>query len=121
MIYRALADFVFLFHFAYVLFAIFGGLLVLRWRWLMWFHLPALAWAIIVEFFQVPCPLTTLEKRFKELGGEQGYEGGFIEHYVSMILYANITPQFQMMLGVILLVFNLLVYWHVFRRNHSLK
>ena len=116
MIYRFLADLVFVFHFAFVLFAIFGGLLVLRRRWLMWLHLPALIWSAAVEFFQLLCPLTSLENTFKRLGGERGYEGGFIEHYVSMILYADITPEIQMMLGVVLVAFNLLVYSYAFRR-----
>ena len=123
MIYRGFADIVFVLHLCFVLFVIFGGLLALRRRFILWLHLPALAWGILVEFLRLSCPLTNLENLFKELGGERGYEGGFIEYYVSSILYAHITPQFQLMLGVLLLIFNLAVYFYIFRaktRNFNL-
>src|SRR5207253_9123624 len=45
MTYRAAADAVLIAHFAFVLFVVFGGLLVLRWPKLAWIHLPAVAWA----------------------------------------------------------------------------
>ena len=41
MLYGVAAEFVLLLHAAFILFAVAGGLLVLRWRWLMWLHLPA--------------------------------------------------------------------------------
>lgn len=117
MIYRSLADLVLVLHFCFVVFVIFGGLLALRRRWIFWLHLPAVVWGVLVEFFLLPCPLTGLEKWLKELGGGRGYEGGFIEYYVSAILYAHLTPQFQMTLGFLLFSFNLVVYWYVFRRK----
>ena len=120
MIYRSLADLIFILHFCFVLFVIFGGLLALRRRSIIWLHLPALFWGISVEFFQLSCPLTQLEKWFKKLGGEQGYDGGFIEYYISAMLYAKLTPEFQMMLGVLLLTFNLLVYFYIFRKPRFL-
>ena len=121
MIYRSLADLVLILHFCYVIFVIFGGLLILRWKWIIWLHIPAVIWAVFVEFFQLFCPLTTLENRLKELGGEQGYQGGFIEYYVSAILYMPITPQIQIMLGVAVILINLLVYWYVFRPKFYLN
>ena len=121
MIYRSLADLILILHFCFVIFVIFGGLLILRRRWIIWLHLPAVLWAVFVEFFQLFCPLTTLENRLKELGGEQGYQGGFIEYYVSAILYMPITPQIQMMLGAAVILINLLIYWYVFRRRENLN
>ena len=121
MIYRGLADFVLVLHFCFVLFVVFGGLLVLWRRLILWLHLPAVSWGISVEFFQLPCPLTELENWFKQLGGEQGYEGGFIEFYVSALLYAHITPQIQMVLGAALIVFNAMIYFYVFKRMRRLN
>jgi hypothetical protein len=121
MIYRNLADLVFILHFCYVVFVIFGGLLILRWRWIFWIHLPAVIWAVIVEFFQLHCPLTTWENHLKQLGGGQGYEGGFIEYYVSAILYMPITPQIQIMLGVLVILINSVVYSYVFRSRRYLS
>ena len=40
--YRLLADLVVMIHLAFVVFAVLGGLLVLRWRRIAWVHLPAI-------------------------------------------------------------------------------
>ena len=117
MLYRGLADSVFILHFCFVLFAVFGGLLVLRRRAFLYVHLPALIWSVAVELLQLPCPLTRLENLLRALGGDAGYAGGFIEHYVSAILYSSITPQIQMTLGVLLIAFNFFVYRYVFRKT----
>jgi Na+-transporting NADH:ubiquinone oxidoreductase subunit NqrB len=117
MVYRLLADLILILHFCFVLFAIFGGLLVLRWRWMWKFHLPALVWSFLVQYFVWICPLTDWENHFRHLGGEAGYEGGFIEYFISAILYPGIiTPQIHLLLAVSLVVFNLLVYAFLFRR-----
>jgi hypothetical protein len=38
MVYHSLANLVLIIHLAFVLFAVFGGLLVLKWRGLAWVH-----------------------------------------------------------------------------------
>lgn len=116
MIYRLLADITLILHLLFVLFAIFGGLLVLYRRFILWLHLPALVWAIFIEFFQITCPLTTLENYLHALGGESGYAGGFIEHYVSAALYWQMSLETQILLGISLIVFNVFVYFLVFRK-----
>jgi hypothetical protein len=40
MLYRIAADGLVLFHLSFILFVVFGGLLVLKWRCLVWWHLP---------------------------------------------------------------------------------
>lgn len=120
MIFRFLADLILILHFCFVLFAVFGGALILLRRSVLYLHLPAVLWGILVEVFQMPCPLTTLENLLRRLGGETEYAGGFIEHYVSMILYPTITPQFQIFLGILLAATNLLVYSTVIRRNRRI-
>ena len=117
MIYRLLADFTFIAHFCFVLFVVFGGAAVFFRRSLLFFHLPALFWGIFVEFFQLSCPLTTLENYLRHSGGEAGYSGGFVEHYISAILYPSITAQSQIFLGSALILFNLLIYSFVLRRR----
>lgn len=122
MIYRIAADIFLILHFCFVLFVIFGGLLVLYRRRFLWLHLPALLWGILIEFLRLPCPLTTLEKYLTELGGASAYTGDFIEHYISSIIYPNVTPQFITFLGVLLVIFNLIVYYNIFRQtNESVK
>jgi len=118
MLYRVLADAVLVFHLAFVAFAVAGGLLALRWRWVPLVHLPVLAWAAFVEFSGGICPLTPLENGLRAAGGAAGYSGGFVEHYLLPILYpAELTRTVQYVLGAGLVAFNLLVYLLVWRRR----
>jgi len=117
-----LAEAVVLLHFAFVAFAVAGGLLVLRWRRVALLHLPALAWAAFVEFSGRTCPLTPLENALRAASGEAGYAGGFVEHYLLPLLYpADLTRELQWTLGGGLVVFNLAVYgavvWQARRRR----
>jgi hypothetical protein len=121
MIYRILADAVLVFHFAFVIFIIFGGLLVLRRRSILYAHLPALVWGILVQIFLWQCPLTPLENWFRQLGGEAGYSGGFIEHYILMLLYPGIGFWVHILLGLLLLATNLAVYLYVFSHWRRMK
>ncbi|MDB5753418.1 MAG: hypothetical protein JWP65_3839 [Ramlibacter sp.] len=122
MAYRTLADAVVLFHLLFVVFAVAGGLLALRWRWLPLVHLPALGWAAWVEFSGRICPLTPLENALRTAGGAAGYEGGFVENYLLPVLYpAALTRELQWTLGIGLLAFNAAVYaallWRHLRRR----
>jgi hypothetical protein len=116
--YRLLADGVLVVHAAFVLFAVLGGVLLLRWRGAPWLHLPAAAWAVLVTAAGWTCPLTPVENRFRQLGGLAGYEGGFIEHYITSILYPNgLTRPLQVGLGMTALVLNAVVYAYCLRRR----
>ena len=112
------ADAVMAFHFAFIVFALLGSLLVLRWPRLIWLHLPALAWGAYIEISGNLCPLTPLENHFRELAGEGGYYGGFITHYLGPIIYpAGLTRNTQYLALAILVAINLLGYSLVWRRR----
>ena len=112
------ADAVLLFHFAFVVFAALGALLVWRWRWLLWLHLPAVAWAAFVEFSGRVCPLTPLEVELRRLAGQSGYSGDFIEHYIGSLLYpAGLTRQTQIVLGAAVVLINVAMYAATARRH----
>ena len=116
MLYGLLADLVVILHLAFVVFALFGGLLVLWWRRVVWLHLPAIAWAAAVEFGGWICPLTPLEIWLRMQGGESGYSSDFIEHYVLPMLYpADLTQEVQVVLGAVVLTVNLAIYGWVWR------
>ena len=118
MIYRALADLVLVTHLAFAVFTVLGGLLVLRRRSLLWPHLAAVLWGVVIQWANWTCPLTPLESRLREAGGEAGYEGGFVEYYVSMILYPeSLTVELRYLLGLLLIAVNLAVYGYVFSRR----
>lgn len=111
MIYRLLADLVTLTHLAFVVFVVLGGLLLIRWPRLAWLHIPAAVWGAFVEFTGRVCPLTPLEIRLREAGGELGYSGGFVEQYILPLLYpADLTTDIQLLLGAVVVVVNGAVY-----------
>jgi hypothetical protein len=74
-----------------------------------------------ISYVGFTCPLTPLENWLRKLGGRAGYQGGFIEHYVTAALYpAGLTREAQLVLGTAVLALNLVVYWRVvamFRRE----
>jgi hypothetical protein len=114
MLYGLLADLVLVTHLAFVGFVVFGGFLVLRWRRLAWIHVPVALWGAAIVLTGFTCPLTPLENRLLRLGGRAGYQGGFIEHYVTAVLYPDgLTRQAQLLLGAAVLALNLVVYWRV--------
>lgn len=116
--YRLLVDLVVLLHFAFVAFAVLGGLLVLRWPKLAWLHLPAVAWVAYIEFYQHYCPLTPLENRLREQAGLDSYSGGFIDHYLMPVIYPpSLTPDIQLLLGVILVLSYIVIYAVAWRRH----
>jgi hypothetical protein len=118
VLYRALADLVLLFHLAFVVFVVLGGLLVLRRPRLAWLHLPCAAWGVLIEFAGWVCPLTPWEVSLRLRSGEAGYAGGFIAHYVTRALYpAGLTRGVQVLLGAVALLLNVAVYALVVTRR----
>jgi hypothetical protein len=87
MLYRILADGVMVVHFAFIIFVAIGALLAWRWPALVWVHLPALVWGIATVTIGFPCPLTAIEKGSRRLAGSEGYEGGFVDHYLEDVIY----------------------------------
>jgi len=113
-----LADATVLLHFAFVLFVIFGGLLVARRPWLAWLHLPSAAWGAWVELAGWTCPLTPLENWLRREGGGAAYTSSFVERYLLPVLYpASLTAELQWLLGGLVLAVNAAVYVAVLRRR----
>ncbi|HEX7113874.1 MAG TPA: DUF2784 domain-containing protein [Steroidobacter sp.] len=123
MLYSFLADVVLVVHLLFVLFVAVGALVLLRWPRLVWIHLPAVLWGAYIELSGRVCPLTPLEVRLRQLGGEAGYEGGFIDHYITAWLYpSGLTRGMQIGLAIGVFVVNAALYWWVFlgrRRRQS--
>ena len=116
MLFRFLADATVALHLGFVLFVVLGGLIVARWRWVAWMHLPAAAWAAWIELAGWFCPLTPLENWLREQGGGIAYTSSFIEHYLIPILYPeSLSRELQWVLGGTVLLINAVVYTVAFR------
>ena len=118
MLFSVAADLVASLHFAFVVFVLLGGLLVVRWpRW-AWLHLPAVAWGVSIELMGWLCPLTPLENRLRNEAGLAGYEGGFVEHYLLPVLYPeSLTRSVQIVLGLLALLINVGLYGSMLRKR----
>jgi uncharacterized protein DUF2784 len=117
VLYRLAADAIVLLHLGFVLFVAAGGALALRKPGLAWLHLPAAAWGAGIELAGGVCPLTPLENRLRQLGGQAGYPGGFVDHYLLPALYpADLTRRVEIGLGIAILLGNAALYAVVIRR-----
>jgi hypothetical protein len=121
-LYGILAGVIIVAHFLFIAFVAAGGLLVLRWPSLAWVHLPAVVWGVVVELTGWICPLTPLENYLRHLGGSSSYSGDFIEQYLIPIIYpANLTAATKYILGGLVIVVNLILYFLVIQKQRALR
>ncbi len=114
-----LADALVVLHFSFIVFVVLGGLLVWRWHWVAWLHVPALLWGAAIECVSGVCPLTPLENQWRIQAGESGYPHGFIEQYLTPLIYpAGLTASVQICLGVAVLLINMAIYGRLLYRPH---
>jgi hypothetical protein len=114
------ADTLLVVHAAFVAWVALGPAAVWRWPRLAWLHLPALAWGVWISATGASCPLTPWEWRLRAWAGQDGHDGGFIEHYLVAWIYPDgLTRGLQAAIAVALIAVNAGVYgalWHRRRR-----
>ncbi len=114
MLYQVTADLLVLIHLAFIVFVIIGGFTVLKWRWLILLHIPAVVWGALVEMKGWICMLTPWENSLRQLAGQEGYGGGFIEHYIMPLIYpVALTHNIQIVMGLVVVAINLCIYCFV--------
>jgi hypothetical protein len=101
-LYRLLADAVLVLHAGVVLFVVAGLALVLaggalRWRWVRNFwlragHLGAIACVALQAWFDLACPLTTLEQSLRVRAGQRSFEGDFVAYWLGRLLFYQAPP-----------------------------
>ena len=117
MLYQLGADLLVLVHLAFIVFVVLGSVAVLRWSWLVLLHIPAVIWGAVVMINGWLCPLTPLENSLRHLANQEGYSGGFIEHYIIPLIYpVGITHNTQVLVGVITVAINFFLYCFVIYR-----
>ncbi|HVV21734.1 MAG TPA: DUF2784 domain-containing protein [Pseudonocardiaceae bacterium] len=105
MVARVLDDVTVAVHYLVMAYIVFGGFLVWRWRWTLPFHVAIIIWAVISLIYPVVCPLTWLENYFRQHGGLPPLHGGFIDTYITGVLYpANDVLLVQVIAGIIVVV-----------------
>jgi len=117
MLYSIAADALLIIHLAFIIFVVLGGILVAKWRWLVFLHLPAACWGTLIEFNHWICPLTPWENSLRQAAGEASYDSGFIEHYLLPLIYpTSLNDNIQVLLGSFVIIINIIVYsWLIIR------
>lgn len=98
MAYRLLADAVMLAHFGFLVFLAVGGFVAWRYRWVFVPHAAAVGWAM-ASLAGVECPLTDWEDALRRLAGGQGLSRGFVDTYLTDVVY----PQEHLLAAQLLL------------------
>jgi hypothetical protein len=118
MWYRAAADLVLVVHLLFIVFVVAGVFLAWRWPRVVWVHLPAMVYGALIEFVGFTCPLTPLQDYLLRRGGQTGYRGGFISHYLIQVIYpAGLTRGIQIGLGVFVVLVAVVGYGGYLRRR----
>ena len=102
VMHSLLADTILIIHFAFVVFVVFGFVLILigllaRWSWIhnRYFritHLAAIGIVVLQAWFGQLCPLTIWENELRRRAGQPDYTETFIQHWLHEVLYYQAEP-----------------------------
>jgi hypothetical protein len=125
-LYALIADIVLIGHVMFAAFVVFGLILIFvgkfrSWQWVRnpWFrvaHLAGIGVVVLQSWFGAICPLTIWEMELRSKAGGSVYEGSFIAHWLTELLYFQAPPWVFM---VCYTLFGVLVLssWFVVRPN----
>ena len=98
-------------HFTFIVFVIFGALLVFASKKIAFIHIPSVIYGAYIELSHSVCPLTYLENWFLRKAGMKSYSNSFIEQYIIPTVYPNnLTVELQFYLGFLLIFTNIVLY-----------
>jgi len=106
----ALVDVILAVHLIWIGWVIFGALWTRGRPWWSALHIAALVWGIFAEAGPWPCPLTQAEDWALARAGMEGLRGGFLEHYLELIVYPNLPVDLVIVCGVAVCSLNLGIY-----------
>jgi hypothetical protein len=122
MFYRIAADLVLLTHFAFIILVVAGALVVFRYPWFAWIHIPVASWGAFVEVTGRICPLTTLENFLRIRAGQEGYANSFVEQYIFPVIYpAGLSRQVQFVLAGLVIAVNAIIYATILLRRRAAR
>ena len=106
-VYALLASATMVVHFAFLAFLVAGGFLAWRCPKALWPHLAVAAWGLVSVTVGVTCPLTVLEDWARRRAGAPGLTAGFIDTYVTGVVY----PRRYLLLVQTLVALSVAVSW----------
>ncbi len=101
-LYGLLADAILVIHFLFVVFVVFGLVLILigllaQWSWVhnrifRITHLAAIGIVVLQAWLGQLCPLTVWENDLRRLAGQSAYAETFVEHWLHQVLFYQAEP-----------------------------
>jgi len=119
---RILADVLLILHLSFIIFAVSGSFLAIRWPRLVWIHIPAVVWAALIALLGGICPLTELENDLRHSAGMAGYSDGFVGSLLVPLIYPQgLTRALQIGLGMAVVLLNGIGYGLLFWRRRTAR
>jgi len=118
--YQWLVNVVLTTHFAYLAYLLLGGFLAWRWPRMIVPHIVAVVWGLLIVFNLVACPLTIAEVWARRLAGDQPVSGGFIDRYVTNVIYPGrylIEARLGLALVVLISYVGAYLFWRARRQR----
>jgi hypothetical protein len=104
-------------HLLFILWVAFGALVTRNRPLLRWLHIGSLIYGILLEILDWTCPLTPMENWLWSRAGAPTYQGGFLLHYLDVLVYPDVSPLLLVLCAVTVCLLNLGVYAVRFRRR----
>jgi hypothetical protein len=99
-----------------VIYWLFAELLLLRWRWLVWIHLPAAIAGAVLALGGWFWPFTGMEVWLRTRGASQGYTRNLVVQYLPWWLHpASLPRPMEFVAGLLVLALNAYIYRRVLR------
>lgn len=100
-----LADATMVLHFAFLAYVVAGGFIAWRWPRTIVVHFAAVFWGALIVAFQLNCPLTGPEDYFRKKAGGEGLPDGFINTYLTGVIYpAEYVDLVRLLAAIVVLV-----------------
>jgi hypothetical protein len=116
VIYGLLADLLLFVHLTFMKFVAVGGLLVLRWRWLVWVHLPSAILGAVLALSGWFWPFGGLERWLRDQGAASGYTRNLVDMVLPSWLHPSALPRpVETAIGLLVLALNLYIYRRILR------
>ena len=122
MIYGVLADLLLFVHVTFLKFVAVGGFMVLRWRWLMWLHLPSALLGAGMALSGWFWPFERLEAGLRARATSVGYTLNLVDRYLPAWLHPATLPRpVELAIGLAVLGLNIYIYRRVLRQRRSAR
>lgn len=115
--YLASAIGVLILHLGFIAWVIFGAAVTRSRPVVTAFHVLSFIWALLVEIFPWSCPLTLAENWLELRAGAAPYQGGFVLHYLDLLVYPNLPSILLTAAAILVVAVNVIIYGRRWREQ----